>query len=258
MLRRQRPAALAGTLAAAAFLAAPVLAGTEAAGSAVAKGPTAAARAYPVHRSIRATTFWVGEVYDPSLGDEGQNISSTYDGHWRAHYGGCDGVLVRARCRTERRVASNGYFPRHMRPRENPFYVALPYDDLNDATGFRLRARVVPWARDPGYAGHARDRGFSYLKNRWVRVSRGERVAYAQLQDAGPYRYHDHSYVFGSARPANTTDGGSGIDVSPAVVGALGWPDPNGVARVDWRFVEQAAVPRGPWKRRITTRGPSG
>ena len=209
---------------------------------------------YPLHTRIVATTFWVGEVFDPAAPDGSQEVSA-YDSRWLAHYGGCDGVRVAGVCGTERRAARNGFFPARMTPRENPFYLDLPFDDVNDDIAFARRDAVVPWAREPRYRAHSGDRSFNYLKNRWVRISHDGRVCYGQIEDAGPGGYHDSGYVFGSARPANTRYGGAGLDVSPALNGCLGLSDLNGTAdRVDWRFVDDADVPPGPWRTVVTTR----
>jgi hypothetical protein len=152
-------------------------------------GATTTGRSYPNHTDIVATTFWVGEIFDPNAPD-GSQVLSTYDGKWLAHYGGCDGVQKSGRCDTERRTAANDYFPQHMTPRENPFYLDLPFDDINDETGFRTRCQVIPWADDPGFAGHCDDHSFSYLKNHWVRITgQNGRVCYGQIEDAGPGTY---------------------------------------------------------------------
>jgi hypothetical protein len=47
-----------------------------------------------------------------------------------------------------------------------------------------------------------------------------------------------------SDRPSPNLNHGAGIDVSPAVRDYLGLGSPD---LVDWRFVEQAEVPDGPW-----------
>ncbi|AKT52716.1 hypothetical protein ADJ73_09505 [Arsenicicoccus sp. oral taxon 190] len=213
-------------------------------------------RSYPWHTGVVATTFWVGEIFDPTAPDGSQRIS-TYDARWLAHYGGCDGVVVAGDCRTERRTAANGWFPTAMTPRENPFYLDVPFDDLNDPTGFATRCRVVPWAGDPGYAGRCTDRAFSYLKNRWVRVVGPHgATCYGQVQDAGPGEYHNADYVFGHAdqRPVNRRYGGAGMDVSPALNGCLGFRDLDGSDdRVRWQWAEASEVPPGPWTRLVTT-----
>lgn len=212
----------------------------------------------PWHTDIVATTFWVGEVFDPNAPDGSQRVS-TYDSRWLESYGGCDGIIVDGQCRTEKRTADNNWFPTSMTPRQNPFYLDLPYDDLNNPTGFSQRCSVVPWADDPGYRGRCNDRQFSYLKNRWVHlVGPNGAGCYGQIQDAGPHRYDDVAYVFGDddARPANREHNGAGLDVSPALNGCLGFRELNGAFdRVDWRFVEETEVPAGPWTILITTTG---
>lgn len=241
-------------------------------------------RDYPWHTRIVATTFWVGEIFRSDLAD-GSQVCSTYDRNWAFRwsgvnkgrvprdaagcagsiYGGCDGITNRAgtRCRTERRTRANGFFPTRIRPRENPFYLDLPYDDLNDRIGFRRRCDVVPWAQDRRYRGHCRDRSFSYMKNRWVEIEGPNgRRCYGQIQDAGPSHgrlYHDAAYVFGSRdrRPRQRKFNNAGMDVSPALNGCLGFRDLDGQRdRVDWRFIEARDVPAGPWRRVITKSPP--
>ena len=216
-------------------------------------------RRYPLHTGIVATTFWVGEIFDPRAPD-GSQVTSTYDAHWMLHYGGCDGAVTGGTCETQRRVAANGFFPTRMIPRENPFYLDLPFDDVNNAAAFSQRARVIPWADDRGYAGHAHDPSFSYMKNRWVKLMRDGRTCYGQIEDAGPGAYDNYRYVFGTGnrRPASRLYHGAGLDVSPALTGCLGFSELNGDDnRVDWQFVDAAGVPPGPWTRLVTTRGVS-
>lgn len=240
---------------------------------------------YPVHTDIVATTFWVGERFDPAVPD-GSQVCSTYDSQWAFHWsgvstgivpdtaaacggartGGCDGVIVEERgdqrCETETRSAENGYFPSALTPHENPFYLDLPYDDLHDPDGFAQRCDLIPWANDPGYAGRCDDRGFSYMKNRWVAiVGPAGRTCYGQIEDAGPSHdtlYHDAEYVFGSddARPVQKSFNNAGMDVSPALNGCLGFAELDGEQdRVSWRFVDDADVPEGPWLRIVTHSG---
>jgi hypothetical protein len=94
------------------------------------------------------------------------------------------------------------------------------------------------------------------MKNSWVELHKNGRVCYAQIEDAGPALYSDSAYVFGTndARPANTKYNGAGLDVSPAVNSCLGYAELDGdTDRVDWRFIEAAAVPPGPWLNVVTT-----
>jgi hypothetical protein len=255
--------------------------------------PPASGTTYPLHTNIVATTFWVGELFDASLSD-GSQLCSTYDSDWAYHhtgknlgttpssdpgcagaiFGGCDGVSSGTtastfKCATERRTAANGYFPtKQPTPLENPFYVDLPYDDLNDSTAFRERCTVIPWAAaDNARTGvnNCANENYSYMKNRWVQITgpNGATV-YAQNEDAGPSSgslYHDKNYVFSTsdARPANKKfsgdpSQGAGMDVSPAVNGALGFADLDGDNdHISWRWVDAADVPAGPWKTVVTT-----
>lgn len=217
---------------------------------------TLPAGTYPWHTDIVATTFWVGEVFDPDAPD-GSQVYSTYDDDWMAHYGGCDGIERGSDCDTEPRTAANGYFPTHMTPRQNPFYLDLPYDDVNDPDAAARRQTVIPWAADPAYADARHDPDASLMKNRWVQLTKDGRTCYGQIQDAGPGEYNDARYVFGAAdqRPQNHRYNGAGMDVSPALNGCLGFSELNGEDdRVSWRFIDEADVPSGPWTT-IVTRG---
>jgi hypothetical protein len=242
--------------------------------------------AYPWHTQVVATTFWVGEIFNGSIAD-GSQVCSAYDSEWANHWsgvrtgtagggtdcagaptGGCDGVPSGSgpsfTCATEARAAANDYFPTdaHVHPHENPFYLDLPFDDVNDRTAFRERCNVIPWANDPGFAGHCSDQSFSYMKNRWVRiVGPNGHSCYGQIEDAGPSHgnlYHDARYVFGAsdARPVQGQFNDAGLDVSPALNGCLGFAELDGEDdHVDWQFVDDADVPAGPWTRIVTTRG---
>jgi len=87
-------------------------------------------------------TGGVGSTRTPP--DGSQEISA-YDKAWMEHYGGCDGVVADDTCTTEPRQADNDYFPSAMTPLENPFYLDLPFSDLEDDTAFAERGRVVSW-----------------------------------------------------------------------------------------------------------------
>lgn len=237
--------------------------------------PPSPGRVYPTHTGIVSTTFWVGEIFDPKRPD-GSQVCSTYDSQWAYHWsgvktgtagsgtdcegsptGGCDGVPGVNKCDTEARHAENQFFPTHSNvvPRENPFYLDLPFDDINDPTAFKQRCQVVPWANDSGYAGHCTDTSFSYLKNRWVKLTGPNgHTCYGQIEDAGPGTYHDVAYVFGTtnARPANKEYNGAGMDVSPALNSCLGFAEEDGENDlVSWSWAD--APPPGPWTRLITS-----
>lgn len=239
---------------------------------------------YPVHTAIVSTTFWVGEVFNPMVPD-GSQVCSTYDSQWAYHWsggvnngtvpasspcagsiiGGCDGVPGTGNaCTTETRTATNNYFPTSssVHPAENPFYLDLPYDDLNDSTAYGNRCLDIPWRNQTGFAGHCTDPTFSYMKNRWVKITGPHgATCYGQIEDAGPSHgslYHDKTYVFGGAdaRPVQTRYNNAGMDVSPALNGCLQFDELDGQNdHVQWQFVDASAVPTGPWTQIVTTSG---
>lgn len=202
-------------------------------------------RRYPLHENVTATVFWVGEPEGDGSSED--NAISAYDDAWLEHYGGIDDAFYR-------RSPAKDYFPVGFTPKENPFYLDLPYDDLNVARNRSQRTRVIPWARgrkDPG-------EGFSFMKNHWVRIQKGKRVCYGQIEDAGPYVYGDVKYVFGAddRRPLSKRANNAGMDVSPSLRDCLGFRDLNGDRdRVSWRFVDAVDVPDGPWRVVITRSG---
>jgi hypothetical protein len=205
---------------------------------------TTAARAYPVHSQVPATVFRIG-VMVPGRGDDAQSLRSGWDRDWAAHYGGCDGYgSVGPACRSDLAGRTPpDWFPVAMVPKENPYYVGLPYNDLEDPG----RAAVIPWARDHGYVEHLRDRSFSLIKNRWVRVTGRTGSCYAQVEDTGP-GLSDPGYVLRGARPAQTP----AINLSPALGRCVGVTDAAGLTHVAWAFVDRP--PTGPWTAVPTTR----
>lgn len=235
---------------------------------------------YPLHTNIAATTFWVGEIFDSSIAD-GSQACSTYDSQWAYHWsgglnagtdpstdcagapiGGCDGQPSGTgssfKCATEARGASNGYFPKSplVHPAENPFYLDLPFDDVNDSTAFKERCHVIPWAAG---SSQCSNQNFSFMKNHWVAITGPNgNTCYGQVEDAGPSHgslYHDATYVFGTtnAQPVQGQFNNAGLDVSPALNGCLGFKELDGDSdKVSWRFV--GTPPTGPWTRIVTTR----
>ena len=213
--------------------------------------------AHPVHENITATCFFVGEhVTGP--GPVLDNRASAWTGFWVDAFGDIDHPDSR-----------DGFFPAGFVPRENPFYCALPYNDLT-ATGYKDNIHsAVPWvldrSLDPVYvrenvasyviSPHATAPGwpYSYCKNRWVRIEHGDRVCYAQWEDVGPFETDDWRYVFGNEPPKNPYNGGAGIDLSPACALYLGI---SGSGVVSWRFTAFNEVPGGPWKKVVTTSDP--
>jgi len=191
--------------------------------------------AYPLHQNITATVFWVGE---PASQDNQfiDNLSSIWDDKWLAHFGGIDDPKSR-----------NGYFPAKFTPLENPFYFALPYNDYTNGTRVPGAYNVVYWASEKNWTGSE-----SMLKNKWIMITKENKTAYAQWEDAGPSVYDDSSYVFGNNSPKNNSINHSGLDLSPAVSDYIGlYSDNNNM--VSWKFVDSSQVPDGPWKKIITT-----
>jgi hypothetical protein len=185
---------------------------------------------YPWKRQIVTTVFWIGEK--PSENNPVPNRSSSWDKEWSKSYGGFDDP------NPERR---QDYTPVKFTPRQNPFYCALPYND-KAANGHRPEAsHVIPWFKD-AYQGP----GVSVCKDRWIAIRKGNKVAYAQWEDAGPFRTDHWQYVFGNDRPKPNLNKGAGLDVSPAVRDYLSLSETD---VTDWQFVDFKDVPRGPWSK---------
>lgn len=186
---------------------------------------------YPWKLDITATVFWVGEL--PTANNPVPNTKSSWDTEWAKNFGGYDNPDPAKR--------APDYRPAGFVPRQNPFYIALPYNDcVNSAVTKSEAAKVIPWFKQA-----FKEQGESVCRDRWIALRSGNRTCYAQWSDCGPFVTTDASYVFGDARPANSKNSGAGIDVSPAVRDYLGF---DNSARVDWRFVDVSEVPDGPWK----------
>ena len=186
-----------------------------------------------LHQNVTVTVFWIGE---PGTEENGfiPNLQSAWDDKWMEHYGGVDDP--------DNRIGS---LPANFTPLENPFYFALPYNDFDENGERRSDAYdVVPWSNERTWNGSE-----SMCKNRWIMISKGERIAYAQWEDVGPFGEDDASYVFGSSPPKNEINEGAGLDVSPAVRDFLNL---NDIDEVDWQFVDIKEVPDGPWKVMVT------
>lgn len=192
----------------------------------------AAGAAEPRWKSARATVFWVGEA-ETEDNDHIANHKSAWDAKWAEHFGGIDDAEDRC-----------GFAPCGFKPKENPFYVALPYDDMEEDGSRKARNGFIPWNNPEAKQ--------SLLKNRWIAVRANGITCYAQWQDVGPFENDDRDYVFGAAaQPKNTKGVRAGIDLSPAVRDCL---KVGGIADVKWRHVERHEVPDGPWKKTVTKR----
>jgi hypothetical protein len=185
---------------------------------------------FPWKKEIVTTTFWIGEK--PSPNNPVPNRTSSWDANWTKNYGGYDDPEPSHR---------HDFVPAKFTPKQNPFYCALPYND-KATNGHRPEApRVVPWFKE-AYQGP----GISTCKSRWIAIRKGNKVAYAQWEDAGPFRTDHWQYVFGNERPKPNLNKGAGLDVSPAVRDYLGI---NGTDVTDWKFVDFNEVPHGPWSK---------
>ncbi|MEI8292608.1 MAG: hypothetical protein WCG66_01320 [bacterium] len=182
---------------------------------------------YPWKRNIVTTVFWVGER--ATRNNPVPNCKSSWDPEWHKSYGGYDNPEPEAR---------RGFFPKFV-PRQNPFYVALPYNDVTRGETKLESRKVIPWFREA-----FEKPGQSVCKGRWVAIRRGNRIAYAQWEDCGPFRTDHWQYVFGNDRPKPNLNQGAGLDVSPAVRDYLGM---GGKDVCDWKFVDFREVPPGPW-----------
>lgn len=209
---------------------------------------------YHLHTGINASTFWAGEG---ASGDNHNisNVPSAWDNQWGDNFG------VEDYPQLER---DSDFIPTDWRYKkiENPYYFALPYNDLGSVVYDGKNANSVAsqnssysaqWNSDYGRTIVTtsdmvnitdwdvrkastsripwRDEedwgGKSMVKAKWIRIRhKGGSWVYAQWADAGPYYYDDADYVFGTAKPANmrlsTDDPYAGIDLSPSVMLALG------------------------------------
>jgi hypothetical protein len=183
---------------------------------------------YPWKTNIVTTTFWVGET--AAKNNPVPNDKSSWDVNWAKNYGGTD---------SPEKAARHGYLPASFTPGQNPFYIALPYNDVQGGRHKPEAGQVIPW-----FKREYRGDGKTVLKGRWIAIRHQDRIAYAQWEDCGPFRTDHYAYVFGVERPKPNLNKGAGLDVSPAVRDYLGMASTD---VTDWKFVEFEEVPRGPW-----------
>ena len=188
---------------------------------------------FPWHFDITATYFYIGEL--ATKRNPVPNTASSWDSAWDDNYGGYDDPDPRHRDPVT-------YAPKAFTPQLNPFYVALPYNDIQRGGPKPEAASVIPWYR--------RDKEGKYesvCRGTWVQIYYNGRYCFAQWEDCGPFVTDDWEYVFKGKRPRNQANNGAGIDISPAVRDYLGIK--GGSAVVHWRFVDFSLVPGGPWAR---------
>jgi hypothetical protein len=189
-----------------------------------------AAQRYPWKSNIVTTVFWIGEQAGGN--NPVPNNRSSWDLNWTANYGGFDNPD-----RSNRRE----FIPVSFVPHENPFYCALPYNDVTHGQFKPEAPLVIPW-----FKKYYTSQGQSVCQHRWIAIRKGNRTCYAQWEDCGPFRTDHFQYVFGNERPKPNLNHGAGLDVSPAVRDYLGL-QPTDVT--DWQFVNTQDVPAGPWRR---------
>ncbi len=198
------------------------------------KHPTPRRRgAFPWHFDITATYFFIGER--ATARNPVPNTASSWDNAWDDNYGGYDDPDPKKRDPIT-------FAPTGFRPQLNPFYVALPYNDIARGGPKPEAAKVIPWYR--------RDKEGKYesvCRGAWVQIYYKGRYCFAQWEDCGPFFTDDWEYVFQGKRPRNVHNNCAGIDISPAVRDYLRIP--GGSAVVHWRFVDFSLVPGGPWAR---------
>jgi hypothetical protein len=182
-------------------------------------------------KKAMTTEFWVGE---PADADNAYitNTESYWDERWQDHFGGVDSPNCRS-----------GYKPCAFAPKENPFYFALPYAEYDPDGVLKTSAKLVPW--------YGKDAA-PLLKNRWIAVKHAGNTCYAQWEDVGPNGEDDFAYVFGASKPVNTFGERAGLDASPSLWKCLQMSDNDETV---WAFVDDEAVPEGPWKDIVTTSG---
>lgn len=199
--------------------------------------PLSASEKFPWKRNIVTTVFWVGE---PGTGKKsGRKTRSAWDAAWAQTFGGYDPPDPNARVLDSK---ENDFRPAKFVPKLNPFYFALPYNDVSDGHHEPEASKIIPWFREAFL-----EDGKTVLQDRWICIrTRFGKECYAQWADCGPFITDHWQYVFGTDRPKPNANKGAGLDVSPAVRDFLGI-DSTDVT--DWRFVEWREVPRGPWRR---------
>lgn len=192
---------------------------------------------YPWKTYVTCTVFWIGE--EASGRNTVANFKSSWDQQWQSNFGGCDDPEPANRIANH---TTGDFRPKAFIPKLNPFYVALPYNDVQSYNQHKPEAsRVIPW-----FSRVAPEPGKTVCKGRWLQIYNGSRSCYGQWEDCGPWDTDDWEFVFGNKPPKNTENGGAGIDLSPAIRDYLGLKSGQ---KVHWRFVEAAQVPYGPWKK---------
>jgi len=110
--------------------------------------------------NIVTTVFWVGEQAGGN--NPVPNFRSSWDLNWQGNYGGFDNPE-----KSERR----NYIPVSFVPRQNPFYCALPYNDVTHGQFKPEAPLVIPWFKQ-AYMGQ----GQSVCWHHWIAIRKGNRT----------------------------------------------------------------------------------
>lgn len=192
---------------------------------------------YPWKTHITATIFWCGE--QPTQNNPTPNDKSSWDTKWAENFGGYDDPDPANRIANH---TTGEFRPKKFIPQLNPFYIALPYNDVQGWGRHKPEAsRVIPW-----FSRLRPEPGKTVLKGRWIQIYYDKRTCFAQWEDCGPWVTDDWQYVFGNSPPKTKQNGAAGIDISPSIRDYLGVKSGQ---KVHWRFVEESQVPYGPWKK---------
>ena len=182
---------------------------------------------YPWKSGIITTEFWIGE--GGSAISSTDNVGSAWDENWRTSNRGTDNPNDR-----------NGYAPADHAPTVNPFYVALPFNDLAlSRRSASVASRVVAPSTEGWEAGFrlqgplggneecAGARLLCAMGGRWPAGFRSPRICFWK-------------------RTTVDTLTRAGLDVSPAVFQYLGL-DGSKNRLTSWKFVDDEDVPPGQW-----------
>jgi len=183
---------------------------------------------YPWRRNVQALIFWIGQPTSPN--NPIANDSSAWNPDWKKEFGGIDDPLKR-----------NGFEPSAFEPKSNPFYIALPYNDLDHASFEKAEApEVIPW-----YWRVRRNKFQSVCQNRWLALHYRGKICFAQWKDVGPKYDDDWKYVFRGDFEAREKGDQPRILISPAIRDYLQVAQGR---ELEWKFVENYEVPSGPWR----------
>ncbi len=100
-----------------------------------------ATQRFPWKTNIVTTVFWIGE--QAAGNNPVPNHKSSWDANWTSNYGGFD---------TPDSSARRNYIPVAFIPRQNPFYCALPYNDVSHGQFKPEAPLVIPWFKQ-AYTG---------------------------------------------------------------------------------------------------------